>query len=109
MEQLNRVELRGIVGNVRESQIGNLFLVTMAVATNYAYKAKDGSAVIDTTWHSVEKFFDSPQGFNRGDRVEVVGRLKIQRYMHDDGTMASSTYVVASSIKKLDEELTAEV
>lgn len=49
MESLNAVKLRGVVGTIRISQIGETKVARMSVATNYAYRDKDGNAVIETT------------------------------------------------------------
>lgn len=109
MEQLNRVELRGIVGSVRESKVGDMILVKLTVATNFMYKSKDGYPVIETTWHSVERFYAESPGIQKGDNVWVVGRLKCQRYTRADGVDVNSQYIVANHIEKIDEHLTFEV
>lgn len=108
MQQLNRIELRGIVGSVRETQVDNHFIVHMTVATNYLYKAKDGSAVIETTWHQVDMFSDTPLGITKGDSVHVTGRLRKQSYMRENGTTVSDTYIVANSLEIIDEHLEME-
>ena len=53
MEQLNRVELRGVVGSVRLQKIGNTQVANFTVATSLAYKDRSGSPIIETTWHNV--------------------------------------------------------
>ena len=54
MEQLNRIELRGNVGYVRLSRVGeDSQVVNFSVATTYVYKGRNGEAVMETTWHSV--------------------------------------------------------
>ena len=53
MEQLNRIELRGVVGSIRTQTFSDNVMARMTVATNYAYKDREGAAVIDTSWHSV--------------------------------------------------------
>ena len=50
MEQLNKVEIRGIVGSVYVKDFGNTKVANFSVATNHAYKSQDGSLVIETTW-----------------------------------------------------------
>lgn len=110
MEQLNRVELRGIVGSVRESKVGDLIHVRLTLATSLAYRGKDGMAVIETTWHNVEKFFDRSPEFKKGDKVYVLGRLKCQRYIGADGEERSCQYVCAMVMGRVynDEPLIAE-
>ena len=53
MEQLNRVELKGIVGNVRIQTYDENKMARIGLATNFAYKDREGTAVIDTSWHNV--------------------------------------------------------
>mgnify|MGYP003369508556 CR=1 FL=1 len=52
MEQLNKVEIRGIIGSVYVKDFGNTKVANFSVATQYGYKSKDGSAVIETTCYS---------------------------------------------------------
>ena len=49
MEQLNRIELRGTVGSVRLQTFSENVMARITVATNYAYKDREGAAVIDTS------------------------------------------------------------
>ncbi len=49
MEQLNRIEIRGNVGNVNILKVGESRVAHFSVATNYAYKDRNGEAVIETT------------------------------------------------------------
>ncbi len=49
MEQLNRIEIRGNVGNVNVLNVGNTRVAHFSVATNFAYKDRNGEPVIDTT------------------------------------------------------------
>ena len=53
MEQINKIELRGNVGNVKIQEYGGSESIRFSLATNYAYKGKDGQPVIETTWHNV--------------------------------------------------------
>ena len=49
LECINRVELRGIVGTSRVTEVGDRNLINFSLATNYAYKDSDGCPVIETT------------------------------------------------------------
>lgn len=49
MEQLNKIEIRGIVGSVYVKDFVNAKVANISVATNYGYTSRDGSAVIETT------------------------------------------------------------
>lgn len=108
IEQLNRVMLRGIVGSIRISEVGDTRILRITVATNRAYKAKDGTAVIETTWHMVTAFpgpdiadFDT---LSKADKVEVTGRICNQRVCGEDGTERTISEIRASMLRKLDTE-----
>ena len=89
MEQLNKVELIGTVGSVYVKDFGKTKCVNFSVATNHAYKDREGCPVIETTWHRVIAW-DSPDTkdafrIGKGDQVHVIGRLRVQRYTGADG------------------------
>ena len=100
MEQLNKIELRGNVGSVRQSRINGRLVVNFSVATNYVYKGKDGDPVIETTWHNISAWegrnMVGLERIGKGSRVQVLGRLRSQKYTDPDG-QEHSTYDVAAS------------
>ncbi|MCQ2144307.1 MAG: single-stranded DNA-binding protein [Bacteroidales bacterium] len=112
MEQLNKIELRGNIGNVRLSQNTENNVVNFSVATTYVYKDRNGEAVIETTWHNITawklKGMPDFEFLTRGTPVHVVGRLRTNRYTGSDGVERYSYDVVASSIEILDEQLTMQ-
>lgn len=102
MEQLNRIELRGIVGLVRMQEYEGRRVAHLSLATTYVYKGKDGEGIIETTWHSISAWegksmcdFDRLQ---KGCRLQVVGRLKSQKYTGSDGVERTSFEVVAKQM-----------
>lgn len=112
MEQLNKVNLRGIIGSVKTFNIGDRKCAKITVATNYAYRSQDGYAVIETSWHNVtawegNSIHDVDQ-LKKGDAVEIIGRLKNQRYTSADGTEHSSVEILASSLKVITEPMKME-
>ena len=104
MEQLNRVELRGTVGSVYVKDFGTTRCVNFSVATNYCFKDREGSPVIETTWHRVLAWEnqDNADAFKmkKGDSVHVLGRLRIQRYTGADGTEKQAVEIVAKRVDK---------
>ena len=109
MEQLNEVELIGIVGSVSSTLVRDEKSTRFAVATNYAYRDRGGMPVIETTWHAVRAFEgDNMRGLeklSRGDRVRIVGRLRNCRYTDSAGNDRTVTEVYATSLEILDEAL----
>lgn len=102
MEFLNKVQLRGYVGNVNVQKVGEQTHTRFSVCTNYCYKSKDMVAVVDTTWHLVCSWDAAAATLKRGDAVDVTGRIRMQRYVDSDGLDRTACEIVANSIKVLD-------
>ena len=51
-QNINRVELQGIVGTSKVTSIGDKKTIRFSLATNYAYKDKEGYPVIETTCYA---------------------------------------------------------
>lgn len=107
MEQLNKVILRGIIGSVRLINIGGRRSARLSVATNLAYRGQDGSCVIETTWHSVTAWegenIRDLDNLEKGVTVEILGRLKNQRYVGSDGEERYIVEVLANTVKVFSE------
>lgn len=106
MEQLNRIELKGIIGTVRVADYGGRKCARLSVATNLAYRDKDGCAVIETTWHSVVCFEGKDvcelESLEKGDKVHLVGRIRNQRCTDGDGNDRMVTEILAGRLDKID-------
>ncbi len=102
MEQLNKIELRGVVGGVRFQTYEDNMMARINLATNYAYKDREGTAVIDTSWHSVVAWEGrNIQGLKRigkGTKLHVIGRLRYQKYTGTDGVDRVATDILANRL-----------
>ena len=102
MEQLNRIELLGVVGSVRTQKIGERRMAKFTMVTNRAYKNKEGAPVIESTWHNVTAFEGKNvrdlEKIEKGRYVHVWGRLQIQHYTGVDGTERTSVDVLCTRI-----------
>lgn len=107
MEQLNRVELKGIVGSVRIQTFDESKMARIGLATNYAYKDREGAAVIDTSWHNVVAWEGrSIQGLDRiskGMKLHVIGRIRYSSYTGMDGVNRVGTDIIAGQLKVIDD------
>lgn len=108
MEQINRIELRGVVGMVRSQIVENAKVYHFTVATNRAYKDRSGMAVIETTWHQVTTW-DKNDGTNegldhldRGSKVYLTGRLKLDKYVGNDEIERQRCEVITNRVVVLD-------
>lgn len=102
MEQLNKIELRGVVGSVRLQTYEDSRMARINLATNYAYKDREGTDVIDTTWHNVVAWegrnIQGLERINKGTKLYVCGRLRYQKYTGVDGVDRIATDVLANRL-----------
>ena len=108
MEQLNRIELRGNVGTVRLLTYEGTRVAHLTLATNLAYKDREGAAVIETTWHNISAWegrgVQDLENISVGSKVYVQGRLRNQRFIGSDGIEHFSTDVLASRLVLIDDD-----
>lgn len=108
MEQLNKIELLGVVGSVRMQDIGERRMAKFSMVTNRAYKNKEGAPVIESTWHSVTAFegrlVQDLERLEKGRVVHVWGRLQIQHYTGIDGTERTSVDVLCTHLEFIRKE-----
>lgn len=108
MEQLNRIEIRGYVGNVAIHRSGEKVMARITVATSTAYKDRDGSAVIDTTWHQIVAFegkaVQDLERLEKGSKVYIAGRMRNSKYTAADGSERTTYEVIASKLQLLEDE-----
>ena len=109
MEQLNKVELRGVVGSVRlQTFEDNNRMARISLATNYAYKDRDGTAVIDTSWHNVVawegRYIQGLEKITKGSKLYVCGRVRYQKYTGVDGVDRIGTDILASRLQLIEDQ-----
>ena len=102
MENLNRVELRGVVGNVKVQTVSDNRVYRFTLATSRAYKDKNGTAVIETTWHQVvawenDNMPDLSQ-IEKGSKLYVSGRIRYQKYLNSEDVEKQVVEVVANRV-----------
>lgn len=89
MEYINKVELRGRVGRCDVQDFGSSRLCRFSLATDYGYKDRNGSPVIDTVWFNVS-LWDSKGSIDfspieKGAIIQVWGRIRTYKYADSDG------------------------
>lgn len=91
-----------MISDIRRTPYGESFL-----QNHYAYGAKDGTRVIETDWHLVKAMEGAVNGtldkLRKGCSVHVLGRLRMQRYIAEDGSPRSFVEVLASQVEILPE------
>ena len=103
MEQLNKVELKGVVGSVRIQTFDQSRMARIGLATNYAYKDREGAAVIDTSWHNITAWegrcIQGLERIGKGTKLHVFGRIRYQNYTGVDGVDRVGTDILANRIE----------
>ena len=87
IEFINRVELQGIIGSVRQYTIGTQKGVQLTVATNRVYRDKDGNPVIETQWTRCTGWESENIDLSlleKGREIHLIGRIRNQRYTGTD-------------------------
>ena len=101
MEFLNKIELKGIVGVANTTGSACNF----TVMTQYAYKSKDGCAIVDTMWLNCFAY-GLPSGMpplQKGSRVHVVGRIRARRYCDAQGNDRITYEVIVQDLKIMED------
>jgi single-strand DNA-binding protein len=107
MEHINRIEIQGMVGNVRTNEYNGTKVANFSVATDILYKTRDGAAS-ETTWHNVVAWegrgIPNLLPLEKGVLVDVHGRLRQVEYTGTDGVKKSFYEVVANRMSFPEEE-----
>jgi single-stranded DNA-binding protein len=106
MEFLNRIEIKGIIGNIRLTDVSDNKCARLSVVTNYCYNSIDGCAVIETTWHDCVAWGNQHpivSNLSKGDAVHIIGRLKQVRYCGADGVEHTANQIIVGKLDKISE------
>ena len=108
MEQINRIELRGLVGSVKLQQVKEKRVARITVATNLAFADRNGAAVIETQWHNVSawegKRINGLEKLKVGDKVRVIGRVRYNKFTGVDGQEHYATDILAYTLTIIDDD-----
>ena len=103
MEYINKVEIAGIIGNIKTMKVYNTTAIILTVATNEVFK-RENDVVVETTWHNVSYFSKPTDNLNmdkliKGQGVHVKGRLKNHRFTDAQGIEHTSFDIVANNLE----------
>lgn len=107
MENVNKVELKGILGSIRITEISGIKHARFSVGTTYELDAK--MAIKATNWTAVLAWQSDTLGVDLSDlrqgmNIGVVGRLHNQIYVDSKGVEHSFTEVIAQNISIIKED-----
>lgn len=108
MEHLNKIEIRGRVGNVRINDVNGYKVANISLVSEYLYKTRDGIATSETTWFNVAVWSnkDMPEfdKIEKGMSIYVSGRMRTTRYTSAEGTEKLFYEVLANKVRILGED-----
>ena len=99
MEQLNKIEVIGMVGRTSSTNIGGKECQRFTLCNNTSHTGADGIMVIDTLWLSVISW-EGPQ-VEKGEWVKVTGRLRMNSYVNDAAIEVRVPEVIAQTVEIL--------
>ncbi len=103
-QYLNKIELVGVVGNIGKTKVADDECARISVATCYAYKDKEGNAVIETTWHNCVAWASKHpivSELSKGDKVHIIGRLRAMRYTDAEGNERTTYETIVGNLEKV--------
>ncbi len=107
MEHINRIELQGVVGTVRNNEYNGTKVSNFSLVTEVLYKTREGAAS-EATWHNVVVWEgkDNPDvhKVSKGLHVNVIGRLRSSKVTGLDGVERTYYEVLANRVKILNED-----
>lgn len=109
MEFLNRIHLRGVVGRAEITTFSNSSRVcNFSIVTEYGGIDKEGNPAPETTWFNVSAWSGKDgmekegmadfYGIQRGVWIEVMGRLRMRKYISQSGEERTATEVIARKV-----------
>ena len=100
---LNKIEIKGYIGNVAHRDIQGTKMARFSVATEQAYTGKDGSPIVEVTWFNCtawesERIKDIEK-IQKGKIAHVIGRVRVNRYTDSSGAERSAWEVVVFNVE----------
>ena len=107
MEQINKIELQGRVGNARTAKVGERTVCKFSVVTSMIYRNAEGVATEETTWHNCSIWENRRiavlSWIRSGAMIHLTGRLRTYKYQGQDSQDHYGTEVAVSQAEQLPE------
>lgn len=103
IQYLNRVEIAGVVGDIRITEVSGLKMARIAVCTQQAFRNSEGAVYLNTDWHNVVAFNGEDvaniETIKRRDAIKVEGRLRTGVFSPADGDEVRVTEILAHKLE----------
>lgn len=96
MEFLNKIELKGVVGKVAKTQIGDKSKTSFSLMTEDICSDAQGNKIVEVTWFNCSTFEDI--SIEKGDKVHCLGRIRALRYVDNTEAERISHEVITNSV-----------
>ncbi len=109
MEQINKVELLGIVGSVHVYNQGpsTPFARVSLVTKSVYFQASTSGDVVESTWHNViinqGRNMPDLSIIKKGDALHLIGRIRNNKYTSSEGQERYSSDIIVQSYEILNE------
>jgi len=108
MEYLNKIEIRGVVGRAETSTYGDSRVCKFSVATDYSYRDRENTPIIETTWFTVNAWEgrNTPDldQIQKGTWIKVTGRIRTNKFIGQDGFERNAWDIQAGKVEILTRE-----
>ena len=102
MEYLNKIELKGRVGQVNIINVANTRGAHFYLLTKRVIRNAGGEMVVEDTWHDITAWEDKGvrlDTIERGAALHVIGRIRFRRYAGPDGVERTTHDIYASMVE----------
>jgi hypothetical protein len=98
MEYINKIELRGRIGSVKQSLVGQYPSVRFSLCTENCC-AQEENILIENTWFQCTAInIPNMEKLEKGAIAHVVGRIKQHGYISSDGVERVMYEVICNTI-----------
>lgn len=99
MESINKVEIQGYVGSVKESSISYDKVYNFSVCTCECGTSSNGDIFITNTWHYVRALGKVVNGdITKGCTVHIIGKLQTSSYITPNNLEKISVIIIADKL-----------
>ena len=107
MQYLNKVDLQGIVGTCKFTNIGDMTLARFALITKEAIRNKNGEITVEITWHNIAAWKSpmvSHDGLEKGAIVNLTGRIRNTCFITESGERRNIQEIIAGRLEIIPKE-----
>lgn len=106
-EFINKIQIQGVVGRVQNQTINGHELYRFSVATEYALRDGNGQFTCETTWFDIiawdGHFKSDLSALAKGKWVNVVGRMRMRKFMTPEGDTYSTCEIISNEVEILED------